>query len=156
MPLTDRSRLVRLIETFANAESPARRSSAGARIARRFPPMRRTELYANVLRHAELTDHARWIVMLMLYYVGNDHAYRGFLAFYDDPEMPDELKFDALLFAVSLYPRLPIVPGPHAPRFPMRWLMNGFRKLPPVPTKERRAYVIDCLRIDLFEERSNT
>lgn len=155
MDLTHKDRLIRLIEVFAGADaSPRRRAEAGDRIAKNFPPMRRTELYANVLRDVRLSDRARWIVMLMLYYVGNDHAIRGFTSFYGDPEMPDELKLDALLFAYSLNPRLEFDPGPAAPRFPASWLANGLRKLPPLPTAVRRDYVLGCLHTDLFGERS--
>lgn len=155
MRLTDKSRLTLLIETFADTSSDRKvRTAAGRTLARRFPPMRRTQLYANILRDPALSDPGRWIVMLMLYYVGNGHAINGFVAFYNDPEMPDALKLDAILFAFSLNPRLEPVLNLGAPRFPLSWLSNGFRKLPPIPKRERRAFVLDRLHMDLFEERS--
>ena len=157
MRLTDKSRLALLIETFADAEAGMKaRMEAGRAIARRFPPMRRTALYANMLRDADLSDQGRWIVMLMLYYVGNGHAVSGFIAFFNDPKMPDALKLDAILFAFSLNPRLEPALGPDAPRFPLSWLSNGFRQLPPIPERERRAYVLERLNMNLFEERSSS
>lgn len=154
MPLTDRSRLILLLEAFVDtSKSACCREGAGRKIARLFPPLRRTELYANVLRHAGLSDRVRWVVMLMLYYVGDDHAVEGFTAFFRDPEMPDELKFDAALFAISLDPHVRFRADSHTPRFPLGWLLNGLQKVPPLSVEERQAFVLDRLRIDLFTER---
>lgn len=154
MNLTDKKRLILLIEALADSEKSRRkRKSAGQALARLYPPTQKSALYANILRDGRLSDRGRWVVMLMLYYVGDDEAVRGFLSFYADPEMPDALKLDVILFAVSLNPRLQLKLNRDALRFPLSWLIQGFRNLPPMPADERRSYVLDRLVEDLFEER---
>lgn len=152
---TDLSRLRRLLETLADPKTgPPKRHQAGAGLRDRFPPKRRTDLYARLLREPSLGDEARWAVMLMLFYVGNEPAVEGLSAFVRDPAMSKSVKSNALMLLVGLNAKEALRAAEAGARFLLPWLRHGARMSEPrMPAAERRRLVIEALLVDLFDEK---
>lgn len=151
MPFTDMGRLKRLLATYANRrKSMRKRKRAGEEIRRRFPPLHRAGLYARTLREPDLSDQARWMVMLILNYVGNEEAANGLKAFLYDPNAPTYLKLDAATILVRIKPDVKLEPSVHLPAFPERWLEQALALTPFFSEAVRRNFVIQELLFDFF------
>jgi len=153
MPFTDMSRLKRLLATYADrSKNDRKRRRAGKELQQRFPPKRRTSLYAKVLREKDLSEQARWMTMLILYHVGNEPAVRGIKDFLYDPIMPTAQKFNAAMLLFSLNPRMKLEPSKHLPKYPLVWLRQAINQMPHFPEEIRRQFVLQELLFDFFDE----